>query len=147
MGGGEDITIIPPSSSRGYDQSIVIPFEPRVRDEIRFAYDENFRYNITSMSIQAPPPNATTEAATTTVLHLSPPFISKQRFEKHGQNFVITRVTENNSGFMLDTRKKFPDIGDSTTKESYVTPLLKSSKLDKDLYSIVRDLSSDEGVF
>jgi hypothetical protein len=145
--GEDDITIIPPSSSRGYDQSIVIPFDPKVGDEIRFAYDENYRYSIVSMSIQAPPSNATTQAATTTVLHLPPPFITVPRFNKHGQNFIITRVTDNNSGFMLDTRKKFPDIGDSTTKESYVTPKLISSKLDKDLYSIVRDLSSDEGVF
>ena len=145
--GGEDITIIPPSSSRGYDQSIMIPFAPQVGDEIRFAYDENYRYNIVSMSIQAPPSNATTQAATTTVLHLPKPFITTNRFDKHGQNFIITRVTENNSGFLLDTRKKFPDIGDSTTKESYVTPRLISSKLDKDLYSIVRDLSTDEGVF
>ena len=145
--GGDNIIVIPPSSSRGYDQSIMVPFDPQVGDEIRFAYDENYRYNIVSKSIQAPPSNAETQASTTTVLHLPKPFISVPRFNKHGQNFIITRITENNSGFMLDTRKKFPDVGDSTTKESYVTPLLISEKLDKDLYSIVRDLSSDEGVF
>jgi hypothetical protein len=142
---GDPIIVIPPSSSRGYDQSIVIPFEPRQGDEMRWAYDETQRRTIIKKSSKVA---IRGEAAgeLTTCLHLDRP-IPVSQFENNGQNFIITRIIDNNSGFMLDTRKKFPDIGDSTTKESYVTPRLISSKLDNDLYSIVRDLSTDEGVF
>jgi hypothetical protein len=146
--GDEDIIVIPPSSSRGYDQSIMIPFEPTKGDEIRWAYSEDERRTITKTSLQQVVRSAYPDfiESYTTAFHLDRPMTINE-FNTNGQNFIITRINENNSGFMLDTRKKFPDIGDSTTKESYVTPRLISSKLDKDLYSIVRDLSTDEGVF
>ena len=147
--GGDPITVIPPSSSRGYDQNIVIPFNPQVGDEIRWVYDENYRSTIISMSSGPIPGNTyypESAGEPTLMLHLDNP-ITTNFWAANGQNFIITRVTDNNSGFMLNIKKPYPDVGDSTTKESYVTPLLISEKLDNNLYSIVRDLSDDRGVF
>jgi len=121
----------------GYSQGIVVPFDPQPGDEIRWAFTENLKYKI----VKVVKPEETDSNRLYIQINDTISDINQKR-----NHFIIRRYNNNNKQLTTNRPKLFanstiPDSG--KTILSTITPINKSSFLEKNISKIVRNLTNE----